>query len=138
MPSGRTDVRNLKFVLPALIAIGVATFFLVQSASGDFEYYRYTSEVDRTQFTDGVRFRLAGNVVAGTLNETVGATEFQISDGLATVDVRLVNTPPPLFDAEVEVLLDGAFEGDVFVADDAVIRHEAEYVAPPAGSEVDG
>lgn len=131
-------MRNLKFVIPALMAIGVATFFLVQSASGSFEYYRYTSEVDRTQFTDGVRFRLAGNVVPGTLNETLEATEFQVSDGLATVDVRLVNTPPPLFDDEVEVLLEGAFEGDVFVADDAVIRHEAEYVAPPVGTEVDG
>ena len=130
-------MRNAKFVIPAVLGIVVATFFLVQSASGDFEYYRYTSEVDRTQFTDGVRFRLAGTVVAGTVEETVEASLFQISDGLETVDVRLLNTPPPLFDAEVEVLLEGAFQGDVFVADDAVIRHEAEYEAPPAGTDVE-
>ena len=130
-------MRNAKFVVPAVLGIVVATFFLVQSASGDFEYYRYTSEVDRTQFTDGVRLRLAGTVIPGTITETVEASHFQISDGLATVDVRLLNTPPPLFDAEVEVLLEGAFEGDVFVADDAVIRHEAEYEAPPDGTDVE-
>ena len=130
-------MRNAKFVVPAVLAIVVATFFLVQSATGDFEYYRYTSEVDRTQFTDGVRFRLAGTVVPGTITETVEASLFQVSDGLETVDVRLLNTPPPLFDAEVEVLLEGAFEGDTFVADDAVIRHEAEYEAPPAGTDVE-
>jgi cytochrome c-type biogenesis protein CcmE len=130
-------MRNVKFVVPALLGIVVATFFLVQSASGDFEYYRYTSEVDRTQFADGVRFRLAGTVVPGTITETVEASVFQISDGLETVDVRLLNTPPPLFNAEVEVLLEGAFQGDVFVADDAVIRHEAEYEAPPTGTDVE-
>ena len=130
-------MRNAKFVIPAVLGIVVATFLLVQSASGDFEYYRYTSEVDRTQFADGVRFRLAGTVVAGTLEETVEASLFQISDGLETVNVRLLNTPPPLFDAEVEVLLEGAFQGDVFVADDAVIRHEAEYEAPPVGTDVE-
>ena len=130
-------MRNAKFVIPALLGIVVATFFLVQSASGEFEYYRYTSEVDRTQFTEGVRVRLAGKVVPGTITETVDASLFQISDGLETVDVRLINTPPPLFDAEVEVLLEGAFDGDVFVADNAVIRHEAEYEAPPAGTDVE-
>lgn len=131
-------MRNGKFVIPALIGIAVASFFLVQSAAGDVEYYRYTSEVDRTQFTDGVRFRLAGTVVPGTITETVEASLFQISDGLETVDIRLVNTPPPLFDAEVEVLLEGAFEGDVFVADNAVIRHSAEYEAPAAGADLEG
>ena len=131
-------MRNARFVVPALLGIAVATFFLVQSASGEFEYFRYTSEVDRTQFTDGVRFRLAGTVVPGTITETVEASMFQISDGLETVDIRLLNTPPPLFDAEVEVLLEGAFDGDVFVADDAVIRHEAEYEAPPEGTDVEG
>lgn len=131
-------MRNAKFVLPALLGIVVATFFLVQSASGEFEYYRYTSEVDRTQFTDGIRFRLAGKVVPGSIIETVEASEFQVSDGLKTVDVRLVDTPPPLFDSDVEVLLEGAFVGDVFVADDAVIRHDAEYQAPDDGADVAG
>lgn len=131
-------MRHLKFVVPAALGIAVATFFLVQSATGSFEYYRYTSEVDRTVFTDGVPFRLAGTVVEGTIRDTPGASTFQISDGLATVDVRLVATPPPLFDEDVEVLLEGAFEGDVFVADDAVIRHESEYRAPESGADVEG
>ena len=131
-------MRHLKFVLPAVLAIAVATFFLVQSATGSFEYYRYTSEVDRTVFTDGVPFRLAGTVVPGTIEDSVEASTFQVTDGLLAVDVRLVGTPPPLFDEEVEVLLEGAFEGDVFVADDAVIRHEAEYAAPASGADVEG
>lgn len=130
-------MRNLRFVVPALIGITVATFFLVKSASADFEYYRYTSEVDRTQLADGVRFRLAGTVIPGTLEDTLETSTFQISDGIETVDVRLTGTPPPLFQEEVEVLLEGAFDGTVFVADDAVIRHEAEYEAPESGSDVE-
>ncbi|MDH3247487.1 MAG: cytochrome c maturation protein CcmE, partial [Acidimicrobiia bacterium] len=60
-------MRNARFVIPAVLGIVVAMFFLVQSASSEFVYYRYTSEVDRTQFTDGVTFRLAGKVVPGTI-----------------------------------------------------------------------
>lgn len=130
-------MRNLKFVIPAVLGIAVATFFLVRSASADFEYYRYTSEVDHAEIADGVRFRLAGTVIHGTLENTLEASTFQISDGIETVDVRLTGTPPPLFQEDVEVLLEGAFEGPVFVADDAVIRHEAEYEAPETGSDVE-
>lgn len=129
-------MANLKFVIPALIGIAIATFFLIQSASGDFEYYRYTSEVDRSQFPDGARLRLAGTVIPGTITETLESSEFEISDGLVTVSVRLTSTPPPLFADEVELLLEGAFDGDLFVADGAVIRHEAEYQAPADGADV--
>lgn len=130
-------MRNLRFVVPAVLGIFVATFFLVRSASAEFEYFRYTSEVDRTEFADGERFRLAGTVVPGTLTDTLEVSTFELTDGLETVDVRLTGTPPPLFAEEVEVLLEGAFEGDVFVADDAVIRHEAEYEAPDTGADVE-
>ncbi len=73
----------------------------------------------------------------GTLEDTLEASVFDISDGLETVTVRLTGTPPPLFDEDVEVLLEGAFAGDVFVADDAVIRHEAEYEAPDEGADLE-
>ena len=131
-------MSNLKFVVPALIGIVIATFFLVQSATTEFEFYRYTSEVDRSELPDGERFRLAGTVIPGSISETVEASTFDISDGLATVTVRLTSTPPPLFAEEVELLLEGAFEGDLFVADGAVIRHEAEYQAPAEGADVEG
>lgn len=124
------------FLIPAILGIGVASFFLVQAASDASVYYLYTSEAleTRAEFSENQRFRIAGTVVDGTLRTGRGESTFDISDGLATVTVRLVSLPPPLFGENVEVLLEGAWTDEVFVADEALIRHEAEYQAPATGN----
>lgn len=125
------------FVLPALVGIGVAGFFLIRSLDDDLVYYFYTSEAveRRADFPDGRRFRIAGVVVPDSIAETADGYTFSITDGGATVEVNLVSTPPPLFQADVEVLLDGAWLGEVFVADGALIRHEEGYEAPDEGHD---
>lgn len=124
------------FVVPAILGIAVASFFLVRAAGEASVYYLYASEaVDaRADFDDAQRFRIAGTVVPGTIATTSGESTFDISDGQATVSIRLVSLPPPLFDEDVEVLLEGAWADDEFVADEALIRHEAEYQAPETGN----
>lgn len=124
------------FVVPALAGIAVASFFLVRAAGDASVYYLYTSEAvaQRADFPDGTRFRLAGTVVPGTIVEGSGVSTFDVSDGLDTVTVRLLSLPPPLFQEDVEVLLEGAWSGAVFEADEALIRHEADYEAPAAGN----
>ena len=124
------------FWIPALAGIAVASVFLVRAAGDASVYYLYTSEAveQRADFDDGRRFRLAGTVVPGTIVDGSGESTFDITDGLATVPVRLVALPPPLFDVDVEVLVEGAWDGATFVADDAVIRHEATYEAPDSGN----
>ena len=127
------------FVIPAMAGIAVASFFLVRAASDASVYYLYASEAveSRADFDDSQRFRIAGTVVPGTLTTGRGESMFDISDGQATVTIRLVSLPPPLFQEEVEVLLEGAWVGDVFEADEALIRHEAEYQAPETGNAPD-
>jgi cytochrome c-type biogenesis protein CcmE len=46
----------------------------------------------------------------------------------------LLNTPPPLFNEEVPVLLEGSWSGDLFVADEALIRHDENYEVPEEGN----
>jgi cytochrome c-type biogenesis protein CcmE len=127
------------FLIPAFLGIAVASFFLVRAAGEASVYYLYTSEAveARADFDEGRRFRIAGTVVPGTLVMGSGESTFDISDGIATVTIRLVALPPPLFQEDVEVLLGGAWSGTVFEADEALIRHEAEYEAPPSGNAPD-
>lgn len=124
------------FILPALAGIVVASVFLVRSADDASVYYMYTSEAvaHKADFGGGRRFRMAGSVVPGSIEQGKGESWFQIDDGLATVDIHLVAVPPPLFDENVEVLLEGAWDGDVFTADQALIRHEGNYQAPATGN----
>lgn len=120
----------------SLISMLVAGFFLVRSLSDDLVYYLYTSEAveQRADFPDGRRFRLAGIVVPGTIAGDPGAVTFDVSDGAETVSVRLLGTPPQLFQDDVPVLLEGAWEEGLFVSDLVLIRHEEGYEAPEEGT----
>lgn len=123
------------FLLSSVVGILTAGFFLVRSLDNDLVYYLYTSEAvaRRSDFPDGQRFRLAGVVVPGTMEQSQSGLRFRVTDGAAEVNVTLRSTPPPLFEEDVEVLLDGAWQGDVFVADEVLVRHEENYQAPPTG-----
>ena len=121
------------FLIPAIAGIAIASVFLVRAASDASVYYLYASEAvaQRADFPDDTRFRIAGTVVPGTVVDDGSTSTFDISDGLATVTIRLVSLPPPLFQEDIEVLLEGAWKGEIFEADEALIRHEADYRAPP-------
>jgi cytochrome c-type biogenesis protein CcmE len=122
---------------------GIIALIITMSLVGlgdNLTYYLYPTEAieQRAEFPDGESFRLAGTVVLGSLTEEGEDLLFEVSDGGETIAVRLADIPPPLFDDTVPVLLDGAWEGDTYVATNALIRHDENYVVPEEGTPVEG
>jgi cytochrome c-type biogenesis protein CcmE len=118
---------------------GVVLLIVAITVAGlneNLTYYLYPNEAvaQRADFPDGERFRLAGQVVAGSLSESGEDLTFEVTDGSATIPVILVSTPPALFNEEVPVLLEGHWSGELFTADDALIRHDENYEAPDEGN----
>lgn len=122
------------FGIAGVVALVVA--ITIVGLNDNLTYYLYPNEAvaQRAEFPDGERFRLAGQVVSGTLVEDGEDLTFEVTDGSATIPVVLLNTPPPLFNEEVPVLLEGSWSGDLFVADDALIRHDENYEVPDEGN----
>ncbi|MEE8406680.1 MAG: cytochrome c maturation protein CcmE [Acidimicrobiia bacterium] len=129
-------MAHRRFVLLGIGGVIVLVVALTMAGLDDnLTYYLYPTEAvdQRSEFPDGERFRLAGLVVDGTLTEDGDNLRFDVTDGGATIAVVLSNTPPPLFDEQVPVLVEGAWSGDVFVADSALIRHDENYELPEEG-----
>jgi cytochrome c-type biogenesis protein CcmE len=122
------------FGIAGVVALVVA--ITVAGLNENLTYYLYPNEAvdQRAEFPDGERFRLAGQVVAGSLSESGEDLTFDVTDGSATIPVILVGTPPALFNEEVPVLLEGHWSGGVFTADDALIRHDENYEVPDEGN----
>ena len=122
------------FGVAGVLALVVA--ITVIGLNDNLTYYLYPNEAvrQRADFPDGERFRLAGQVVAGSVDHVEGDLHFEVTDGSATIPVILVDTPPPLFNEEVPVLLEGFWSGEVFTADEAFIRHDENYVVPSEGN----
>ncbi len=129
-------MAHRQFVLLGIGGVIVLVVALTIAGLNDnLTYYLYPTEAveQRSEFPDGERFRLAGLVVNGTLTEDGDDLRFDVTDGGATIAVVLSNTPPPLFNERVPVLVEGAWSGDVFVADSALIRHDENYEIPEEG-----
>lgn len=129
-------MAHRQFVLLGIGGVIVLVVALTIAGLNDnLTYYLYPTEAvdQRSDFPDGERFRLAGLVVEGTLVEDGDDLRFDVTDGGATIAVVLSNTPPPLFDERVPVLVEGAWSGDLFVADSALIRHDENYEIPEEG-----
>ena len=117
---------------------GVIALVVALTALGlndNLTYYLYPTEAvdQRADFPDGERFRLAGMVVDGTLTVSGDDLAFEVTDGGASIPVLLVNTPPPLFDESVPVLLEGSWDDETFHAESALIRHSENYEIPDEG-----
>lgn len=108
----------------------------IAGLNDNLTYYLYPNEAveRRAEFVDGEKFRLAGRVVSGSMSEEGDDMTFDVTDGSATIPVVLVNTPPPLFNEEVPVLLEGSWAGDTFFAESALIRHDENYQIPAEGN----
>lgn len=126
------------FGIAGVIALVVA--ITVVGLNDNLTYYLYPNEAvaQRSDFPDGERFRLAGQVVDGSISVDGDDITFDVTDGSATVRVLLVSTPPALFNEEVPVLLEGYWSGEVFTADEALIRHDENYEVPAEGNYEEG
>lgn len=130
MPHRRFVFLGLGGVVALVMAITVT------GLSSNLTYYLYPTEAvdQKADFPDGERFRLAGLVVEGSLTHTEDALFFDVTDGGARIAVILTNTPPPLFDENVPVLVEGFWDANVFRADTAIIRHDENYEVPEEGN----
>lgn len=86
----------------------------------------------RGELPDGEEFRLGGWIVPDSIVVEDDRLRFTVTDFAETILVETVATPPQLFGEDIPVLLDGAFEGERFVATSIILRHEEEY-QPPDG-----
>lgn len=119
---------------------GIAALLVGVLAFGDLGpnlvYYLTPTEAtaQRADFDDGRRFRLAGLVAAGSVSERGDSVEFAVVDGATTVRVAHSGAPPQLFQEGIQVVVEGAWDGDVFRSDTMLVKHDETYYPPDEDS----
>jgi cytochrome c-type biogenesis protein CcmE len=117
----------------AIVAIIVLAFTL----SKNVVYFRTATEAVKMRSSEGDhRFRLAGQVVPGSIRETGNGVEFEVTDGKATVPVDHTGDPPDLFKGCAPVVVEGHWsKGSAFDSDRILIKHGSEYTPPTVRSQ---
>ena len=110
-----------------VVALAFVLFNGLRSASTFF--YNVDEAVAQTSSLGTARFRMQGNVVAGSVVSTSDGVDFVIKYKDAQVPVHHVGDPPELFGPKIPVVLEGAFtaNGKKFESDQILIRHDSTY-----------
>jgi len=123
--SGARRYLAIGGVAVLLVTLGVVLFNGLTDAA--LFYYNVDEAVAESDEIGDQRFRMQGNVIDGTIEESNGGVNFVIAFGDEKVDVVNSGAPPELFNSEIPVILEGQFVGDEFHSDQILIRHDSEY-----------
>ncbi|MCZ7631458.1 MAG: cytochrome c maturation protein CcmE [Microthrixaceae bacterium] len=127
---GRSRPNTKRYVaIGALVAVLVAlaaVLFIGLNDAATF-FYNVDEAVEQRQDLAGERFRMQGNVVDGSVEETADGVDFVITFNSVEVPVHHTGTPPELFGPEIPVVIEGSFDGEVFESDEILVRHDNEY-----------
>ncbi len=120
----------------ALFAVGLcaaaiaAIVVLAVVLSENVVYFRTVSEAVAERDDPG-RFRIAGEVVPGTIVATRNGVRFEITDGDATAEIDHRGDPPDLFEPGAPVVCEGRWSrSGAFSSDRILIKHGSEYTPP--------
>ena len=118
-----------KNLLIVLLGIGLIIYASTVIASRNTIYYYTTSETLGIEISNDERIKLGGFVVEDSVTKDGEFTLFTITDGNKDIDIVFDGFVPELFQENMGVILDGAFDDNLFLADDMLVKHDNEYVS---------
>ncbi|MGH8077610.1 MAG: cytochrome c maturation protein CcmE [Lysobacter sp.] len=127
--------RRLLWVMALVAAAGIAATLVAMALQRNVAYLYTPGEVLRgdagAQVASGqTRFRLGGMVAANSFKRTSGTLEaqFRVTDGDAEMPVVYTGILPDLFREKQAVIATGRMDGDRFVAEQVLAKHDETYM----------
>jgi cytochrome c-type biogenesis protein CcmE len=124
-------VKRGRWIAAAVVCVGAIVFMITQLGA-NLDFYRPVSEAAADRESQGTKeFRIGGVVKPGTLDQNKSVTTFELTDGVATVTVKLDGTPHEIVaknpDACIPVIVRGRWHGEEFSGSELIVRHGSEY-----------
>ena len=122
--------RRLLWVIALVVAAGLAAALVAMALQRNIAYLYTPSEVLRGEAGGHARFRLGGMVAGGSFQRTQGSLEsrFKVMDGDAELPVAYTGILPDLFREKQAVIATGRMQGDTFVAEEVLAKHDETYM----------
>ena len=118
--------RYWKFLVPAVLALGVITVLLI-NLSSNLVYFHTPTELYDEVAPSPDRLRLGGQVVAGSVESNGEKLLLTVTDGRETLQVVHDGVIPQLFAEGQGVIVEGTWDGSQFHSDTMLIRHDEQY-----------
>lgn len=123
--------KRLLFVLFLVVGMGSATALALVAFRDNMMYFYSPSQIAQGAAAQATRFRLGGLVKDGSVERKGLDVHFVLTDRAANVPVQYHGILPDLFREGQGIVAHGRLNAaGVFVADDVLAKHDADYMPP--------
>jgi cytochrome c-type biogenesis protein CcmE len=125
--------KRLGLVVAGLLAVGLATGFVLNALDNNLSYFFSPTEVMAGEAPGDHIFRLGGLVEMGSVERSDKdlSVHFVVTDGAKKVTVRYTGILPDLFSEGQGVIAQGRLNAEkIFVADEVLAKHDENYMPP--------
>ena len=130
-PERRRPGNRRRYLVAGAICAAAVLFLVFGGLSRNIVYFRTVSEAVAERAGEGdARLRMAGEVVAGSVERRPDGVAFQLTEGGAVAAVFHQGDPPELFKDGAPVVCEGRWRGETFRSDRIMIKHGSEYRPP--------
>jgi cytochrome c-type biogenesis protein CcmE len=121
----------------AIAAVLAAVLLAMWGLKDRAAYFFTPVEIAIGKAEQGRAIRLGGMVEKGSIRQDADGvtTRFIVSDGEARIPVRFRGITPDLFREGSGVVAEGRLEGETFVADNILAKHDERYMPPQIGNQ---
>jgi cytochrome c-type biogenesis protein CcmE len=133
-------MKKLIYSIAGIAILGLAGFLIYRAMQSGLTYFILPSEYAQHQDRyENRRVQLGGIVEPESVNfnEETLLLNFNITDTIQTYAVNYTGAPPELFQDGTGIVIEGKFDGNVFVSDSVKVKHSEEYKPPAPGEAVD-
>lgn len=124
--------RRMTLVAVALLTVGGAVGFALKAFQDNVQYFFSPSDVSAGKAPAGRAFRVGGMVTEGSFKRATGSMEarFVLTDFSNNVTVSYTGVLPDLFREGQGVIARGKLDGNLFVAEEVLAKHDENYMPP--------
>jgi len=124
--------KRMVTVVAIVAGVGIATAFALKAFNQNLLYYYSPTQVHAGEAPDSRSIRVGGLVENGSLKRQPGSMEvtFILTDYQQTIPVSYTGVLPDLFREGQGVIARGKLDGNRFVAEEVLAKHDENYMPP--------
>ncbi|MCX7055262.1 MAG: cytochrome c maturation protein CcmE [Proteobacteria bacterium] len=124
--------KRMVTVVAIVAGVGIATAFALKAFNQNLLYYYSPTQVHAGEAPASRAIRVGGLVENGSLKRQPGSMEvtFILTDYRQTVPVSYTGVLPDLFREGQGVIARGKMDGNRFVAEEVLAKHDENYMPP--------